>query len=265
MSDSLPVGQHQTSLLERGLNTFLHGFSATRSLTHPYLVRPLGPSIWVLADAPRSRGNARKSEVIVYGAEPEETLATIQREAIGHHMLCVLIASAEQADTIRDGYKRLSYRFAASEAQFVLPLDRRLDHTAFPIRRVRQKAETEAIAKVARGRQLLPEHLNDPDSPIRLYGAFDQETPIGWVSSVRTDPDCSWVANLFVHPDYRRRGIGKSLMSAMLNEDALYGVKYSALMASKTGALLYPQLGYEQHGQLLLFYPPRHDVKENTA
>jgi GNAT superfamily N-acetyltransferase len=256
---------HQSSLIERGLNTFLYGFSATRSLTHPYLVRQLTPSIWVLSDAPRTRGNARKSEVIVYGAGPEETLATIQREAIGRHMLCVLIDPSEQADTTRDGYKRLSYRFVTSEAQFVLPIDRRVDHAAFPIRRVRQKPEAEAIAKAARGRQLLPEHLNEADAPIRLYGAFDHETPVGWVSSVRTDPECSWVANLFVHPDYRRRGIGKSLMSAMLNEDALCGVKYSALMASKTGALLYPHLGYEQTGSLLLFYPPKQDFRENTA
>jgi GNAT superfamily N-acetyltransferase len=73
------------------------------------------------------------------------------------------------------------------------------------------------------------------------------------------------VANLFVDPDYRRRGIGKSLMSAMLDEDALSGVKYSALMASKTGALLYPHLGYEQTGLLLLFYPPKHDSREKPA
>lgn len=74
---------------------------------------------------------------------------------------------------------------------------------------------------------------------------------------MRAGVGCNWVSNLFVHPDYRRRGIGKSLMSTMLNEDADYGVKYSALLASKTGALLYPHLGYEQHGVLLIFTPRR--------
>ena len=114
-----------------------------------------------------------------------------------------------------------------------------------------------AVARAARARQLLPEHLTQPDPPFRLYAAFDQETPVGWVTSVSTGSDCTWVSNLFVDPRYRRRGIGKSLMSAMLDEDAAIGSQYSALMASKTGALLYPQLGYEQHGLLLLFYPPK--------
>jgi GNAT superfamily N-acetyltransferase len=247
----------ETSLIEHGLQAFLRGFSATRSLTHPYPVRPVSPAIWVLADAPRARGAARKSEVIVYGAGPEETAETIRREAIGHHMLCILLASPEGADATRDLYKRRGYRFAGGVPLFVLPIDRRIPYDAYPVRRVRQQAEADAIGKAARARQLLPEHLNEADAPIRLYGAFEDETPIGWVSSVATASDANWVANLFVHPAYRRRGIGKSLMSAMLTEDARYGVAYSALLASQAGALLYPHLGYEQHGVLLLFYPPK--------
>jgi ribosomal protein S18 acetylase RimI-like enzyme len=250
---------NQTSLIERGLATFLRGFSATRSLTHPYPVRQVSPSIWVLSDAPRAKGPARKSEVIVYGAGPEEIRETIRREQIGHHLLCVLLESPANSDTTRDLFKRHRYRFAAGEALFVLPIDQRRDCAAFPVRRVRQRAAAEAIAKAARGRQLLPEHLNEADAPIRLYGAFDNETPVGWASSVRAESRCNWVANLFVRPDYRRRGIGKSLMSAMLDEDASYGVTHSVLLASKTGALLYPHLGYEQHGLLLVFNPPRGD------
>lgn len=235
----------------------MQGFSATRSLTHPYPVRQLSASIWVLSDAPRATGPARKSEVIVYGAGLEETLETIQREQVGHHLLCVLLDSPETADTTRDLYKRHGYRFAAAEPLFVLSLHQRREYATFPVRRVMQRDEAAAIAKAARGRQLLPEHLSEADASIRLYGAFDGDTPIGWASSVRAGSGCSWVANLFVHPDYRRRGIGKSLMSVLLNEDAGYGVEYSVLLASKTGALLYPHLGYEQHGLLLVFNPPK--------
>ena len=110
------------------------------------------------------------------------------------------------------------------------------------------------------GRQMVAKELGDKvDASTYLENVqeADAETPIGWVSSVATGSDARWVASLFVHPDYRRRGIGKSLMSAMLNEDARCGVAYSALLASQTGALLYPHLGYEQHGVLLLFHPPR--------
>jgi GNAT superfamily N-acetyltransferase len=249
--------QNPVSQTERGLETFLRGFSATRSLTHPYPVRQLTPSIWVLSDAPRAKGAARKSEVIVYGAGPEETLATIRREAIGRHMLCVLVEAPESADATRDLYKQQGYRFIGGEAMFVLPLAGRAGGSHFPVRRVRAEEDAAAIAKAARQRLVPPEYLKEEAGPIRLYGAFDNETPVGWVRSVATGTDCNWVADLFVQPDHRRRGIGKSLMSAMLAEDARYGATHSALMASKTGALLYPQLGYEQHGLLLLFYPPR--------
>jgi ribosomal protein S18 acetylase RimI-like enzyme len=251
------VEKDEISLIERGLQTFLHGFSATRSLTHPYPVRQLSASLWVLSDAPRTRGNTRNAEVIVFGASPEEILETIRREAIGRHALCVLLEAPETLETTRDRYKREGYRFIGSEPLFVLPISQRIEFASYPVRRVREKADAEAIAKAARGRQLLPEYLQEVDAPIRLYGAFDHETPIGWVSSVRAGDGCQWVSNLFVHSDYRRRGIGKSLMSAMLNEDAAHGVSYSALLASSAGALLYPHLGYEQHGLLLIFTPRR--------
>lgn len=243
-------------LVERGLEVFLHGFSTTRSLTHPYLVRHLHPSIWVLADAPRTRGNPRQSEVVVYGGTPDETVETVQREGVGRHLLCVLLESAEEADATRDAYKQRGYRLADREALFVLPLEQRVDYAGHPVRRVTERADAEAIAKAARGRQLQPEHLEMVDPPIRLYGTFDGDTPVGWVSSVVTEAG-NWVANLFVHPHYRRRGIGKSLMSRMLEEDARYGATHSALLASRAGALLYPHLGYEQHGLLMLFFSPR--------
>jgi hypothetical protein len=44
-------------------------------------------------------------------------------------------------------------------------------------------------------------------------------------------------------------------MTAMLDDDANYGVTCSVLLASLTGAMLYPHLGYQQRGLLLLFYP----------
>jgi GNAT superfamily N-acetyltransferase len=253
----MTVVADQTSFVELGLRAFLRGFSARRSLAHPYPVRQVSPSLWVLADAPRARGNARESEVIVHGATPDDAVDAIQREALGRHVLCVLLDSPEEAAANRHLYKQRGYRFAGTEVQFVLPTNDHIRCDAFPVRRIMQKSEADAIGKAARGRQVLPQHLDQMDAPIRLYGAFENETPIGWVSSITTDSPANWVANLFVRPEYRRQGIGKSLMSLLLEEDARYGVRFSALIASQTGALLYPQLGYEPHGLLLVFFSPK--------
>jgi GNAT superfamily N-acetyltransferase len=257
----------QTFLTELGLKTFLYGFSATCSLIHPFPVSQLAPSLWLLSDAPRAKGNRRQSEAVAHHADPKETVETLrrERETVGRHVLCVMLDSPEDAPETRDAYASLGYRFSHSEPQFVLPLERHVDRSDYPIRRVGEESEAEAIRKAARDRLLLTEHLNELDAPIRLYGAFDGETPIGWVRSVRATSESNMVANLFVNTQYRRRGIGKSLMSALLHDDARYGVKYSALLSSEEGALFYPSLGYEQHGLLLIFTPPKSESENGGA
>jgi hypothetical protein len=46
-------------------------------------------------------------------------------------------------------------------------------------------------------------------------------------------------------------------MGAMLTDEARGGVMWSVLLASLTGARLYPHLGYEERGLLLVFSPRR--------
>ena len=67
----------------------------------------------------------------------------------------------------------------------------------------------------------------------------------------------TWCANLYVKPDYRRRGIGRALMCQMLRDDLRHGSQLAVLAASHTGALLYPIVGYEQIGTLLSYTPSR--------
>jgi predicted acetyltransferase len=51
----------------------------------------------------------------------------------------------------------------------------------------------------------------------------------------------------------RRRGIGTALLAKMLRDDRAHGARQSVLLASHAGALLYPHVGYEQIGMLLMF------------
>lgn len=51
------------------------------------------------------------------------------------------------------------------------------------------------------------------------------------------------------------------MLAKMLRDDRARGVENSVLLSSHTGALLYPQIGYEQIGTLLLFAPK----KKNAA
>jgi predicted acetyltransferase len=67
----------------------------------------------------------------------------------------------------------------------------------------------------------------------------------------------TWCADMHVNASHRRRGIGQALLCRMLRDDRARGSKCSVLTASHTGALLYPRVGYERIGMLLLFAPRR--------
>lgn len=97
--------------------------------------------------------------------------------------------------------------------------------------------------------------MADP-APMRQYMALDNGTPVGWVSSVVVG-DCTWCTGMFVKPAYRRRGIARALLTRMLGDDKAAGAKASVLLASHAGSALYPRVGYEQIGALLMFAPPK--------
>jgi len=67
----------------------------------------------------------------------------------------------------------------------------------------------------------------------------------------------TWCSNMYVRPACRRRGIGRALLAQMLRDDRARGAAKSVLLASHTGALVYPRVGYEQIGVLLIFAPRR--------
>jgi predicted acetyltransferase len=67
----------------------------------------------------------------------------------------------------------------------------------------------------------------------------------------------TWCADMYVNATHRRRGIGQALLCRMLRDDRARSSKCSVLTASHTGALLYPRVGYQRIGTLLMFAPPK--------
>src|SRR5439155_15192313 len=78
-----------------------------------------------------------------------------------------------------------------------------------------------------------------------------------WVPYGVNAGDSTWCSNMYVRPSHRRRGIGSALLTRMLRDDRARGFKKSVLLSSHTGALVYPRVGYEQIGLLLIFAPKK--------
>ena len=100
------------------------------------------------------------------------------------------------------------------------------------------------------------EDLGIDDAPHRLYAVMDGIRACGWVGSVKCGHH-TWIADLFVLPEYRGRGFGRALLAEVTREDRRLGYSASVLLASAAGARLYPHIGYDQIGTLQLFCKKR--------
>ncbi len=256
--------QTQEQEIEHALAIFVQGFCAERSRTHPYEHTRVG-KLWVLRDAPRKNAkDYRKEEWIANGLRPREVDHQTRQMARGRFFVCALKDMEQDDSELRAEYKALGYRLLATEALFVHRLRRiprvaaggrgRRAGSAVTIVQMKSQEMAEQFGKATRTRPVAADQLQDPHASFRQYLAMEDEKLVGWVRSVNAG-DSTWCSNLHVMPTHRRRGIGKALMLRMLHDDAKRGARRSVLLASHAGALLYPHLGYEQIGMLLIFAP----------
>jgi GNAT superfamily N-acetyltransferase len=238
------------------IEVFVRGFSAGLSLTHPYECVRID-DVWVMRDAPRRNPRYyRKEEWIAYGVEPAMVDSVARRNTRGRFFVCDIQETDASAEMARTEYKQLGYRLLRTEPFFVHDLKRipRLKSTV-KIVRVKSQEMAERFGKVTRTRPIPRELLKEP-MPFRQYVAIDGQSIVGWVRSIHAAKS-AWCSNMYVVPSHRRRGIGSSMLAKMLRDDRTRGVKNSVLLSSHTGALLYPKVGYEQIGTLLLFGPKK--------
>ena len=75
-------------VIERAIEVFARGFSFVSSFTHPYVAEPVelgtaaaGGTLWVMGDAPRTRGSYRVTEWVCCNLAPQLVHDTILARA----------------------------------------------------------------------------------------------------------------------------------------------------------------------------------------
>lgn len=232
---------------------FARGFSVARSIHGPFLPHRIGPA-WLLHDDPRRKRGSRCSEWITHGVSAREAGEVARLRPEPRYGLCYLRTNDEPRESIRRAFIAEGYRLFSTEAFFIHELDVIPEPGPWPVGRVTQWEAAARLNAAAGRRQILREHLDPNNGALRQYVAWDGGTAVGWVRSLDGGPG-RWCSNLFVQPEYRRRGIGLSLMAKMLADDRAAGDRANVLLASSAGARLYPQLGYKRIGELLFFRP----------
>lgn len=240
--------------LEPAIEVFMEGFCYGKSFTHPYGWDKVG-RIWVMRDGPRKSGSYRLEEFVSYRVDAAEVLKAISHSKPKRYAIAVVLGLSEDREESKKAFKAHGLRMLGSEKFFALSSSAPDIESSVTVRRVMSREDAARVARSAQGhRQILESDLRE-DARLRLYAAFDGDTAVGWVRSIDCAYQANWVSNLYVLAEYRRRGLGRALMTHMLADDRKHGRKHSVLLASTAGSLLYPLLGYEEVGLVQIFMP----------
>ena len=244
------------SEIEAAIEVFVHGFSADRSRTFPYEASRVG-RLWLMRDAERKNlRDYRGEEWVVHDVAAQEADAVVRQHARPGFAISVVIANEDPDGPTRTAYKALGYRLLRTEGFFVHRLRRIPSPPAVAVASVERVQTAERAAQLGKiiRRQPIPDQLLGDSAPLRQYVAVDGADIVGRVRSLDA-VEATWCSSMYVEPSHRRRGIGQALMSKMLHDDRARGSRCSVLAATHAGALLYPRMGYERIGTLLIFAP----------
>ena len=242
---------------ERAVEVFVRGFCFTRSYTSPYRAERVDGA-WVMRDAPEKKRDRRVEEFVGYGLSPIEWAGIARKNAHSEvFRICAMLLPDEDDSVLRNGFRDLQYRLMVTEDFFAHNLESIANiESEYAVTRVSSSEEAQQLAKTARRRQILPKHIEANPAPVRQYVAKDGEKVIGWAQSIVLEDAC-WCSNVFVKPEYRRKGAARAMLSRLLVDDRQSGAVASVLLASHAGSKLYPTMGYEKIGRLYMFTPPR--------
>jgi GNAT superfamily N-acetyltransferase len=238
------------------IEVFARGYCLTRSRTHPYLTDEVD-GLWRMRDAERKNAkDYRREEWTAFKRDPKEVDRIVRAKTRGRFCICAFRGIDEPLEPLRDAYKAMGYRLGGTEPFF--------EHDLKKIPTLKSPATIERVltgelaARLGKAWRMKPmqSELLVKEAPIRQYVAIIDDEVIGAVTSVATGKR-NWVSGLLVREAHRRKGVGKALMAQMLRDDRAFGSRGSVLLASHTGAKLYPLVGYAQIGELLLFTPKR--------
>jgi ribosomal protein S18 acetylase RimI-like enzyme len=252
--------------LADAIATFAVTFAAVKSVRHPYVATDFGASRWRLADADRRRAADYRGEEWVCLAH--DVVGTVEQAAAdardpARWGVSVLLPEGDDDGPLRETMRARGHRLMTTESMMVRPLTGR--GSALPravgspaqVVRLTTADQAEELRTATRRRTFRPEWIEGDRPMLRQFLARIGGELVGWVGSMRSG-DIGSVTNLYVAAAHRRRGVGTALMTHLLADDKRNGIRTSTLLASHSGAMLYPRVGYHRIATLYLYSGKRH-------
>jgi GNAT superfamily N-acetyltransferase len=236
--------------IREAADVFAHSYVLQRSLARPAEVHRAGPLLVMRDSVPKK--DPRKQEILAFDPDPAANVAAVRAYGPPHHALDIFTPNEIDLPALKTAYKSLGYRYQAHEPFMVFDLAQPLSPPKFEVR-LATAEEAMALAKADRAPALRPEDIEA--QRIRVFFAERDGRHIGGVRNFRVVDGASYVANMFVAEEHRRRGLATALMTALLLDARELGDRWSVLLASQMGHPLYRSLGYERIGTLHMLNP----------
>lgn len=197
------------------------GIAFTRSFARPFTAEKIKRTWWLHDDGPLGSQRRNDEWFATAGTEPEVLHSWARARAAKRFIICAVVKDDREQVELLTKYRNLGYRLWRTEALMtrstVIDPSCAISSGLIP---VDTQSMVSRLAKAARGRMILPEHLEKRPVPVRCHVAIINDQIVGWVRSTSIG-DASWCASLFFEPEFRRRGIGRSLVATMLKADRI--------------------------------------------
>lgn len=243
----------QTLDKKTAFDIFLDSFTVVPSRQAISVRRQVGPLPVVHSDYNWKGAQRVTDDFFVHDCSPADVLAAVRAyKPVPLHFLLLV---DENPDNLAI-YEAAGYRLAYIEYLMARSLDDLPPQSNGYAVRIVQNGDDMArvnAGDIANETWIRPENLQSP----HFQHCFIEEDghilarARNWFYS----PEITYVTHVLTHPDYRRRGLARTLMLHLLWDSAAHGAKQSVLVASESGDLLYRNLGYSRLAHLSILQP----------
>ncbi len=120
---------------------------------------------------------------------------------------------------------------------------------AFDIRKGMEQMDVGAVIALLRGTGWAEHRSEDvirrSMAASLCYGVFEQDTgrQVGFARAITDYATSYYLCDVVIHPDFRGQGLGKKLVSTLINDPDLVGQR--ALLITRTARWLYEKCGFQ--------------------
>lgn len=191
----------------------------------------------------------RGLRIVSWGETSPELLSTI----ISESSFLIMNFQKDVSEVVLEPYQKILYDKGYHKQEIGLFYDMITDEDSFKpvetsgVRRLAEK-DLDAFIEIRKiqERPISREEALELIKRKLFYGVFDNDTLVGIAGARIKLPEVWIIGNVFVHPDYRGRGYGKAVTSA-ISRDAVKSGAIAYLQVetdNKVAISIYEKLGY---------------------